>query len=1141
MGIGSALYEGPKRLIFSALNRATKTSPATPTYVLGFSNWKQYLRSYFPDRDLYFLPKDITSQGFEELWAQKILKQSRAEFFVWGYKAPSFLLDFAKANNKPIRYVEDGFIRSVQLGASHAPARSLTLDVQTPYFNAKQPSDLEDILKHYDFAANPALIVRAKNAISEMLRLGVSKYNCSSPVDMEALYGSKSGKRVLVIGQVEDDASIVMGCETPFTNNALVRLAVAENPDAQVIYKPHPDVMSGKRALQSNPADVKSICLVVKKDIPLPLSFYEVDHVYTITSLAGFEALLRGIKVTTVGCPFYSGWGVTDDRQSNTRRGRKLSVPEIFAGAYLLYAKYFDLASGKQIEHEDVVKAIANEMGSSLVVAPNKTRTSAVSPAQPSPSTRTSVSTAHLDDRPGWFNPRPGAELKSALATNKPLFLFIPWIAGHGDAIFEKLDCSENYLLAGLDLVLNLDAPGVRLQVLGFASKNPAVYRKMLINRLVPIRKNITGMLFTFDWSPVMRIIASVCEELQIPRILIPHESVFVDRDKYYWDVGSRASTPLADVVLGWGDLQKEIFTERGYPAENFITVGAPKFDTHLNYEPKLSREQFCNLFGLDPERKIILFASQPLDSQLDKRAAQLSQQMAISDLLDVAKDHTAQVLVRLPPNKLDILSKELHGLLSRGDGAVDDGAYYSVPPEEAIYHSSLVASINSTMLFEALLMKRPALSLKYVEFDQIWTAAGIPSVGDLTALRQVLPELFSAQWSPSEEGMKWAAMMFGVGKFDGQAAQRIKNYLSEVSANPDFLQIRPSALQRLFNREPIDVMAIPSLEETSAGIQMYVQPMLKARTLLSSFAKEATVDKFSSVDIFFQWGITESARKGRQRDWAKSLGKPVVYIEDGFIRSLDIGLSKEPGLSIILDDKTSYYDASKASRLESIYEHGPSLTSEENTRAKAAIQQIVAARISKYNHAPDVPLTLGQPGRKKILLVDQRYGDQSVISGMADEKVFERMLQDVLSQRSDCDILIKQHPDAIKGGKSSYFNNERLAVAQYMDNVYPILFDINPHALFDLVEEVYVVTSGMGFEALMAGKKVHCYGIPFYAGWGLTTDQNILSRRSRLRSLEDIFYFAYIESSRYFHPDLKRCAELEDIVDYIANKKIAR
>ena len=1123
----------------------------TPTYVVGFSTWKQYLRKYFPSRNLYFIDKNISEQMFNEIWRKKIAAQTRAEIFVWGFKAPEYILKFAAQHNKKVVFVEDGFIRSVQLGSQKAPPMSLAVDYKTPYFNARAESDLETLLSTYDFLSDTALELRAKKCISLIVEKGISKYNNSPSIDIAKFYGPKSKKRVLVIGQVEDDASIIHGCDKPITNNELVRIAANENPNAQIIYKPHPDVINGNRP-GSSVDNVKDICSVITADIPLAQAFHDVDHVYTITSLSGFEALLRGITVTTIGSPFYSGWGVTDDRQENSRRKRKLSVEQIFAAAYLLYPQYFDTESGETLSLESVIEKICtekaalqhshstNKIALDYVSSPKPTAIKTnVSVAKAAPSAKKVAVTK--SDLPAWFNSLPGTELKQALANKKPTFLYIPWIAGHGDALVSKLSKTDMYQLAPFDFVRDIDNAVVRHEVLRFARTNAPLYRKMLINRIVPLRNKISGVIFTFDWSPAMRVLSSVCEELQIPRILIPHESVFVDRNKYYWDHTSFASTPSADLVLGWGGLQQEIFTERGYPETRFESVGAPKFDTHINYEPLLSREQFGRLYGLSADKKIILFASQPLDSQLDKKVAQESQRRAITDLFNFASANNCQLLVRLPPSKEDILGAPLRRLINgSGIAAYDDSQCYLVSPEEALYHCDVITSVNSTMLFEGLLMKRPALSMKYVEFDQVWEKAGIEAVRNATELSLIMPDLLNTAFEHSPDGMSWAANMFGIGEFDGQASERITKRLESIVSGNKPLLVRENAVTRLMNGDIIDVIAIPSPPDAFTNTQKYLVQMLNARTCVTTFASFLDAKAIASADIFFQWGITTSKNKARQQELAKEAGKPIVYVEDGFIRSLDIGLSKEPGLSIILDDTGAHYDATKPSQLERLLQTSPTITDTELTRSRAAIDKIVARRVSKYNHAPDLPLKLGDPSRRKILLVDQRFGDQSVISGLGSEQAFDRMLHDAIRNYPDHDIIIKQHPDAIKGGKSSYFNNDRLAFTQYMKNVFPIMFDINPFALFDMVDEVFVMTSGMGFEALMAGKKVHCYGMPFYAGWGVTEDRQSLERRTRKLSIEELFHFAYIKSSRYFHPEKNSVVQVEDVVDYIADLRDA-
>jgi capsular polysaccharide export protein len=267
------------------------------------------------------------------------------------------LKTFCKVLGIPFHHIEDGFVRSISLGAHGSAPASLTIDSKTLYFDATRPSDLETILSGYDFGGDRQLMMRAERCIQLLLSNRISKYNLGESGN-SILRDFKGKKCVLVVGQVETDASIRLGCKRIVTNNDLVRLAYDENPDAQVIYKPHPEVLHGTRLGVSDPQDVASICHILRQDISPADVLDAVDHVYTITSLMGFEALLRGIPVTCYGLPFYAGWGVTDDRQTSERRTRKLSVREIFAGSYLLYSRYFDPISGTPSSLEAVLLSL---------------------------------------------------------------------------------------------------------------------------------------------------------------------------------------------------------------------------------------------------------------------------------------------------------------------------------------------------------------------------------------------------------------------------------------------------------------------------------------------------------------------------------------------------------------------------------------------------------------------------------------------------------------------------------------------------------------------------------------------------------------------------------------------------------------
>jgi capsular polysaccharide export protein len=317
------------------------------------------MRDWFPDAKVIFARPLLLPFEFDLYWKRQLLHEPCTRVLAWQYNAPPKLKEFCARHGIPFHYVEDGFLRSVALGALRVSPLSLAFDTQDMYFNAKGPTDLEHILRTYDFASDHALMRRARAAREQLLASRLSKYNSGHSLDIASVYGEKLRKRVLVIGQVERDASIAYGCARKVTNNDLVRLAASENPDAQIIYKPHPEVLKGTAEAKSNPALVRDIAMILKQDISLADALETIDHVYTITSLSGFEALLRGIRVTTVGCPFYSGWGLTDDRQPNPRRNRKLSIDEVFAAAYILYARYLDPVTKAPIEIEEALDVLA--------------------------------------------------------------------------------------------------------------------------------------------------------------------------------------------------------------------------------------------------------------------------------------------------------------------------------------------------------------------------------------------------------------------------------------------------------------------------------------------------------------------------------------------------------------------------------------------------------------------------------------------------------------------------------------------------------------------------------------------------------------------------------------------------------------
>lgn len=279
-------------------------------------------------------------------------------------------------------------------------------------------------------------------------------------------------------------------------------------------------------------------------------------------------------------------------------------------------------------------------------------------------------------------------------------------------------------------------------------------------------------------------------------------------------------------------------------------------------------------------------------------------------------------------------------------------------------------------------------------------------------------------------------------------------------------------------------------------------------------------------------WGLKPTTEKARRL--AAERGLPYISIEDGFLRSLGLGVAGSLLHSLAVDHSGIYYDATRPSDLESLIAEAP-FGEAELARARRCMALLRQYRLSKYNHAPDKPITWPDD-RPRVLVVDQTFGDASVDFGCADGRRFVEMLESALREHPDAEVCVKVHPDVIAGKKRGYL----LEKARELD-CRILAEDISPWALLDAVDEVYVVTSQLGFEALMAGKKVHCFGLPFYAGWGLTRDHIGCERRGIKRSLEQLFAAAYLRYCRYINPYTGRRCELEDTIYLIGEQKRRR
>jgi capsular polysaccharide export protein len=309
------------------LQRRMRARFPSTVYAVGFSRWKKPIaRAFFGGSDVRFV-RDAQAIPSD---AQAVATWGQRPVTLHGAAAPTVIR------------VEDGFVRSVGLGARLVAPLSWVQDDCGIYYDATRESRLERMLN--DGAFDAGTLARARDLARTLVELGISKYNLDG-VNWKRPCTAR--QVILVAGQVESDASLRLGSPAITSNLALLDEVRRAEPDACIVYKPHPDVAAGLRKGAIAAETAARLCDQVLSDESIVGVLRQVDAVHVMTSLTGFEALLHGKPVTTYGMPFYAGWGLTADRLATPRRRRAVSLDELIAAVLIRYPTYVSTVTGR--------------------------------------------------------------------------------------------------------------------------------------------------------------------------------------------------------------------------------------------------------------------------------------------------------------------------------------------------------------------------------------------------------------------------------------------------------------------------------------------------------------------------------------------------------------------------------------------------------------------------------------------------------------------------------------------------------------------------------------------------------------------------------------------------------------------------
>ena len=290
-----------------------------------------------------------------------------------------------------------------------------------------------------------------------------------------------------------------------------------------------------------------------------------------------------------------------------------------------------------------------------------------------------------------------------------------------------------------------------------------------------------------------------------------------------------------------------------------------------------------------------------------------------------------------------------------------------------------------------------------------------------------------------------------------------------------------------------------------------------RIRRILALRGWEVRLGAPGGGDAVGVWGNSPTAPRGKAV--ARATGAPVVRVEDAFLRSLFPGRGGEPTLGLLIDETGVHFDPAGPSDLETLLATHPLDDPALLGRARDGIAFLIRHHLSKYAAIdPEADL----PDRPFTLVIDQTVGDAAVTASGATGETFREMAEAARTAHPGQPLVIKTHPETRAGHRPGH-------LADFPDAV---ILDapVSPARLFRRATEVYTVSSGLGFEAILHGHRPHVWGGPFYAGWGLTEDRQSFPRRGRQLTPEALFAAAMLLYPAWYDPVGDRLGRFEDV-----------
>ena len=267
------------------------------------------------------------------------------KIYIWGYEIGHWALLVSKVFNIKISRVEDGYLRSFDLGKEHNQANSLVIDNESLHFDKNGKSIIHELIS--EEIDEKITNQHAEYFIKFCKNNFITKYSAINKKHLDTIEQINilfpAANFVGVVGQKPNDKSMIYGNPKSYSNFSIFYKALKENKDSLILFKQHPDVVGNLLT----DILIRLFCIFSKRTFFIndkflsPIYFINKSNViYTISSTIGFEALIHDKKTVVFGTPFYAGYGLTEDRVKIKRKKKLITKEQLIYNYIYRYCKY---------------------------------------------------------------------------------------------------------------------------------------------------------------------------------------------------------------------------------------------------------------------------------------------------------------------------------------------------------------------------------------------------------------------------------------------------------------------------------------------------------------------------------------------------------------------------------------------------------------------------------------------------------------------------------------------------------------------------------------------------------------------------------------------------------------------------------